>query len=119
MNNRYTISYLSIDMIKPNPYQPRRTFNKIALDELSNSIKEHGIIQPILVRKVGNLYELVTGERRLKAAKISGLNEIPAIILQMSTKETAIFTIMENLQRQDLNFMEELEAYQIIIDDYG
>jgi len=114
------IIYLPVDKIKPNPYQPRRFFERGALDELANSIREYGVIQPISVRlTVGYGYELIAGERRLRASKIAGLMTIPAIVVNISEQDSAILAIVENLQRKDLNFLEEAEGYANLIHDYS
>jgi len=114
------IIYIPIDSIKPNPYQPRKDFNKKALEELSQSIKTYGVIQPISVRKLqDNSYELVAGERRLRASELANLKEIPAIIVDYRDKESAMIALIENLQREDLNFIEEAEGYRNLIEDHG
>lgn len=114
------ITYIPIDKIRPNPYQPRRTFEQGALEELCNSIKEYGVIQPINVRKTsGNQYELVAGERRLRASTMAGLKEIPAIIIDVNEDDLAIMALIENLQREDLGYMEEAEGYLNLIRDHG
>lgn len=114
------IQWIPIDKIRPNPYQPRKSFDKMALDELTNSIKEYGVMQPISVRMIGSSnYELVAGERRLKACKNAGITEIPAVLIEVNDKDSAILSLVENLQREDLNFMEESEAYFNLIQDYG
>ncbi len=119
MGNQYAVINLPINMIKPNPYQPRKMFDTLALEELSRSIIENGLLQPIVVRKVGDWYELILGERRLKASKLAGLQEIPAVITQMKSKESAMIAFTENVQRENLNFIEECECYQAVIDDFG
>lgn len=101
--------------IIPNAYQPRKIFNEEALKELSISIKEHGIIQPLSIRKIGEAYELVAGERRLRAAKLAELDEVPCIILDITDTESAQIALLENLQREDLSFVEEAEAYYSLI----
>ncbi|HOA79487.1 MAG TPA: nucleoid occlusion protein [Defluviitaleaceae bacterium] len=114
------IKWIPIDKIRPNPYQPRKSFDKTALDELTNSIKEYGVMQPISVRMIGSSsFELVAGERRLRACKNAGLSEIPAVLVDVNDKESAILSLVENLQREDLNFIEESEAYFNLIQDYG
>lgn len=119
-NNSKNITYLPIDCIRPNPYQPRKQFNKIPMEELCESIKEYGIIQPISVRKISNnMYELVAGERRLRASTMAGLKEIPAIIVDVNDNESAVLALIENLQREDLNYMEEAEGYNNLINDHG
>ncbi len=111
---------IPIEDITPNPYQPRKDFNKSNLVELSESIKQYGILQPINVRKIGDSgYELVAGERRLRAAKLAGLKEIPAIIIEIIEQDSAIISLIENLQREDLNFFDEAEGYYNLINDHG
>lgn len=114
------ISYLSIDCVRPNPYQPRKQFSKGALEELCESIKQYGVIQPINVRKISsNNYELVAGERRLRAAVMAGLKEIPAIIINVNDNDSAVMALIENLQREDLSYMEEAEGYNNLINEHG
>lgn len=114
------IVYIPVKDIRPNPYQPRKNFNNRALEELSQSIKTYGIIQPITVRKINeNSYELVAGERRLRAAEIASLEKIPAIIVNMKDQDSAAMALIENLQREDLNFLEEAEAFYNLINDHG
>lgn len=105
---------LSIDAIKPNPEQPRKEFDPQALDDLAQSIKRHGILQPLLVRPTNdsNVYSLVAGERRLKAAKLAGLSQVPAIVRDMDENEALIATLLENLQREDLNPIEEARGLE-------
>lgn len=107
---------IPIDIIMPNPYQPRRRFETTALKELSESITQVGVISPITVRRAPGGFELVCGERRLRAAKMAGLKKIPAIIVEISDKESAVMAISENLQRKDLNFFEEAESMQNLIE---
>lgn len=117
---RNKVTYLPIDSIKPNPYQPRKAFTEESLNELCSSIKAYGVIQPISVRAEENEeYELVAGERRLKASKMAGLDVIPAIIVDMSNEDSAVVALIENLQREDLNFIEEAEGYYRLVDLYG
>ena len=114
------IKYLPLNSIKPNPYQPRKNFNRKALEELSQSIKTYGLIQPISVRKLcDESYELIAGERRLRASEIAELSEIPAIVVDYKDKDSAIVALIENLQREDLNFIEEAEGYFNLINDHG
>ena len=114
------IKYIQIADIRPNPYQPRKTFNQKALEELSQSIKSYGVIQPISVRHLnGKSYELIAGERRLRASELAELDEIPAIIVEYKDKESAMIALIENLQREDLNFIEEADAYSNLILDHG
>lgn len=116
MNNE--ILKIDIKEIIPNTYQPRRYFNEEALIELSESIKTHGIIQPITVRKRGEFYELVAGERRWRAAKIAELSEVPCNLIDITDTQSAEIALLENLQREDLNFIEEAEAYYNLIHDH-
>ncbi|KOF57520.1 chromosome partitioning protein ParB [Clostridium sp. DMHC 10] len=114
------IVYISTDSIYSNAYQPRKYFNENALNELAQSIKAYGIIQPITVRKApDDRYELVAGERRLKAARIIGLREVPSIVIDITNKQSAAIALLENLQREDLNYMEEAEAYYNLIKEHG
>lgn len=114
------VKYIPISIIKPNPYQPRKDFNQRALEELSQSIKSYGVIQPISVRQIKeDSYELIAGERRLRASELAELHEIPAIIVDYRDKESALIALMENLQREDLNFIEEAEGYYNLIEDHG
>lgn len=112
------VIYIDVDKIIPNIYQPRKYFNEEALNELSKSIKQYGIIQPITVRKIGENFELVAGERRWRAAQKVGLKVIPCTIVDISDKESAEIALLENLQREDLNFIEEAEAYYNLINDH-
>lgn len=111
------LQLLDIKSIQRNPYQPRLTFNELELEELAESIKENGVIQPIIVRKSPIYgYELIAGERRLRASKIAGLTEIPAVIKDISDEDSMKQAIIENLQRSNLNPIEEARAYQQMID---
>lgn len=115
-----TVYQLPIDKIRSNPYQPRKYFNRTALEELSESIRQYGILQPITVRKMsGGYYELVAGERRLRAAELAGLTTIPAILMQVSDSDSAVMAFIENIQRQNLSFLEEAEGYRNMMEDYG
>ncbi|NJD03500.1 MAG: nucleoid occlusion protein [Ruminiclostridium sp.] len=114
------ITYLNIDNVRPNPYQPRKQFSKAALEELCESIRQYGVIQPISVRRIStNHYELVAGERRLRAASMAGLKEIPSIIVNVNDNDSAVMALIENLQREDLNYLEEAEGYNNLINDHG
>ncbi len=109
-----------IGYIKPNPYQPRKSFSQKELSALAKSISTEGVIQPLTVRKEGeNCYILVTGERRLRAARIAGLKTVPCIILNITDRSSALFALVENLQRCDLNIFEEAEGISKLIDFYG
>ena len=115
------ILYLPCENVKPNPYQPRRHFDSASITELGESIKKYGVIQPISVRKIPNSfdYELVAGERRLRACIEIGMERIPAIVVKINDNDSAVIALIENLQRQDLNFLEEAEAYLHLISDHG
>lgn len=114
------ISYIDIDIIRPNPYQPRKQFKKGSLEELCESIKQYGVLQPISVRRItNNHYELVAGERRLRAATMAGLKEIPAIVINVNDNDSAVMALIENLQREDLSYLEEAEGYNNLIKEHG
>ena len=118
MNNNEDnkIVYLRLDDIIPNRFQPREIFDEIGLEELADSIKEHGVIQPIVVRKIGDKYEIIAGERRSKASALAGLTTIPAIIKNMDDKESAKVSLLENLQRKNLSAIEEAKTYKKILE---
>ena len=116
MDNNSEVVYLHLDDIIPNRFQPREVFDEQALKELAVSIKEHGVIQPIIVRKVDNKYEIIAGERRYKASTMAGLNKIPAIIKNLDDKESSKVALIENLQRRDLTPIEEARTYQKILE---
>lgn len=108
------------EQIVPNPNQPRKRFDYDELEGLAQSIRQNGILQPITVRPTEeNTFELITGERRLRAARLVGLTKIPAIVTETDDKNSAVFSLIENLQRQDLDFFEEAEAIDRLISDYG
>ena len=109
---------ISISLVVPNEWQPRREFEPESLNALAESIKEHGVVQPVIVRKKDSGYELIAGERRLRAAQLAGLVEIPALVRDYSDQETAEIALIENLQREDLNPLEEGLAYQRMINEY-
>lgn len=113
------VEKIHVKSIKANPYQPRKIFDEEAIQELSASIKEHGILQPVILRKKGVTYEIVVGERRFRAAILAGLNEIPAVVRVLSDEETMELAILENLQREDLTPIEEAEAYHHLMDNLG
>lgn len=116
IDNENEIKKISLQKLVANPYQPRKIFDDEAIDELAQSIQEHGIIQPIVVRKKGSKYEIVVGERRFRAAKLANLDEIPAIVKEMTEEQMMEVAILENLQREDLTPIEEAEAYQSLIE---
>ncbi|HBE79122.1 MAG TPA: hypothetical protein DDW65_15310 [Firmicutes bacterium] len=109
---------VNINDIQTNPYQPRKEFTDDKLNELAESIRIHGIIQPLLVREIGNKYQLIAGERRLRAAKLVGLNEVPVVIREMTDQAMMEVALVENLQREDLNPIEEADAYQRLINEF-
>ena len=111
---------IPIKNITPNPNQPRREFDKAALQDLAISIMEYGLMQPITVRQTGPFdYELIAGERRLTACKSLGMTYIPAIVMKVDDTDSAILALVENIQREDLNYIEEAEAYCTLIDEHG
>lgn len=115
-----TVYYVSPYEIVPNLYQPRKYFDEVGINELAQSISVFGIIQPLSVRRLGeNRYELVAGERRLRAAKKAGLSEVPVIIIDIDDKESAAIALLENLQREDLNYLEEAEAFYNLIKEHS
>ena len=115
-NKENEVVYLHLDDIIPNRFQPRQVFDEKALKELAVSIKEHGVIQPIIVRNIGNKYEIIAGERRYKASAMAGLTTIPAIIRNLDDKESSKVALLENLQRKNLNPIEEAKTYQKILE---
>ena len=104
------VIFLSVKSIRPNPAQPRRIFSQDALSELADSIRQHGVLQPLSVRRIQGGYELIAGERRLRAAQLAGLGEVPCLVMQMDDKESGLAAMIENLQRQDLDFVEEAQG---------
>jgi len=110
---------ISIDKISPNPLQPRNNFAEASIDELAASIREKGIIQPLLVRPSGSGYQLIAGERRLRAARKAGLNELPVVVRDVTDNEALQLALVENLQREDLNAIEEAHAYRRLQEDFG
>ncbi len=113
------VVFLPARAIRPNPAQPRKIFDQQALEELADSIRQHGILQPLSVRRVGTSYELIAGERRLRAAQIAGLGEIPCIVMNMDEKESGMAAMIENLQRQDLDFIEEARGISYLLEKWG
>ena len=104
------VVFLPAKAIRPNPAQPRELFRQEELSDLAESIRQHGILQPLSVRRVGVQYELIAGERRLRAAQQAGLTEIPCIIMNMDERESTLAALVENIQRQDLDYIEEARA---------
>jgi len=113
------VLYIDIDDIKPNSMQPRQSFNPEAIDELAASIETYGVIQPIILKKGETGFELVAGERRWRAARKAGMKTIPAILREVTSEENALIAIIENMQREDLNTIEEASAYKSVIGKYG
>ncbi len=113
------LSRININDIKPNENQPRKTFDPEKIEDLANSIKEHGVIQPLVVRKVENGYEIVAGERRWRAAREAGLTEVPCVVRELTDEQNMLFAIIENMQREDLNPIEEAEGLQRMITNFG
>jgi len=110
------VKEISLDELRPNPYQPRKIFNDESLKELSDSIKNHGVFQPIIIKKSIKGYEIIAGERRVRASKLAGLTTIPAIIRQFSDDQMMEIALLENLQRENLSSIEEANAYRTMID---
>lgn len=110
---------LELSELTPNKSQPRRQFSEEQLLSLSQSIKENGIIQPICVRKKGAVYEIISGERRMRAAKLAGLNEVPCIVMSVDDEQSAVLALIENIQRKDLSYFEEALAIEKLISFYG
>lgn len=113
------VQYIPLGRIRPNPQQPRRSFDEEGLAELAASIRSCGILQPLTVRRAGGGYELVAGERRLRAARIAGLREVPCLVAQVGEEDSALLALMENLQRRDLDCWEEAQAIAQLISRYG
>ena len=113
------VVFLPIRAIRPNPSQPRKIFREEALTELSDSIRQHGVLQPLSVRRVGTSYELIAGERRWRAAQQAGLTEVPCIVMTMDEKESGMAAMIENLQRQDLDFVEEAMGIANLMEKWG
>lgn len=116
---RDSIVMMNISKVEPNKQQPRRYFNEDALQELADSIKEHGIIEPLIVQDRSTYYEIIAGERRWRAANIAGLKEVPIIIKDLTELEIVEIALIENIQREDLNPIEEAQAYKRLIDEFN
>ena len=115
-----TITKLALQKVEPNPNQPRRTFDEVELQALADSIAEHGILQPLAVRELdGGFYQIIAGERRWRAARMAGLSEVPVVVLEADDRTVMELALIENLQRQDLNPMEEAEGYHALMEDFG
>lgn len=114
------LANIPIEQISPNPYQPRKTFNETSIDELARSVKQHGIVQPLVVTRAGDRYKLIAGERRYRAAQRAGLRTVPVVIKEMMQEGDALqIALIENIQREDLNPMEEAQAYHQLHEDFG
>jgi len=113
------VVFLPTKSIRPNPAQPRKIFREEALDELADSIRQHGILQPLSVRRRGNSYELISGERRLRAAELAGVTDVPCILMSMDDRESGLAALVENLQRQDLDFIEEAVGIQRLLREHA
>lgn len=113
------VVFLPARAIRPNPAQPRSVFHEDSLNELAESIRQHGILQPLSVRRIGTSYELIAGERRLRAGQMAGLTEIPCIVMNMDDRESAMTAMIENLQRQDLDFIEEARGIAKLMDTWS
>ena len=115
-----TITKLPLQKVEPNPNQPRRSFDEEELQALADSIAEHGILQPLAVCALdGGFYQIIAGERRWRAARMAGLDEVPVVVLDADDRTVMELALIENLQRQDLNPMEEAEGYRVLMEDYG
>lgn len=113
------LRYIDINDIKPNATQPRKSFDENKLEELAESIEQHGLIQPLVLRAAGQGYEIVAGERRWRAARMIGLKELPCVVRELTDEENMLLAIIENMQREDLNPIEEAEGLKQMIDTYG
>jgi ParB family chromosome partitioning protein len=110
---------IDIDLVAPNPAQPRSRFEPGALEELAASIREHGIIQPLVVTRAGSGYQLIAGERRLQAARLAGLQRLPVVVREAAGKDLLELALVENLQREDLNPVEEAQAFKRLVEEFG
>ncbi len=114
------LANIPLEQISPNPYQPRKTFNEASIEELARSVREHGIVQPLVVTRAGDRYKLIAGERRFRAAQRAGLRTVPAIVKEAIKEGDALqIALIENIQREDLNPMEEAHAYHQLHDEFG
>lgn len=114
-----TVMKISMNLIKANEGQPRKNFDEEKIEQLSESIKEHGVVQPIVLRKENETYVIVAGERRWRASKLAGLKEIPAVVMELSDKQVLEISLIENIQREDLNPIEEAVAYKKLIEEFN
>ena len=119
INIEQEVLYLNVEKVSPNPYQPRKFFDNDSIEDLAKSIKEYGVMQPISVRLINGVsYELVAGERRLRASRLAGLATIPAIVVNIKDQDSAMLAIIENIQREDLNYIEEAIGFTNLLEDY-
>ena len=112
------VVFLPFSAISPNPNQPRTEFSEEALEELAQSIRRHGVLQPLSVRRIEGGYQLIAGERRLRAAQLAGLTDVPCLVMRLSDKESGMVALIENLQRQDLDFIEEARGIGLLMERY-
>ena len=114
-----SVSYVPVEEIVPGPLQPRQHFSREGLEELRDSIAQHGVLQPLTVRQKGDCFELIAGERRLRAAKMAGLSEVPCIVMDVDMEKSGLIALIENIQRRDLDFVEEAEGISQLIRLFG
>ena len=119
MDDKGRILMLKLDLVQPNKEQPRKTFDEEKINELAESVKNYGVLQPLLVQKKGSFYEIIAGERRWRAAKAAGLKEVPAVLKEYSKQEAMEISLIENVQRADLNPIEEALGYKQLINEFG
>src|SRR5512137_1618780 len=116
---RPSVQEIPLADLELNPFQPRKHFNEAALEELASTIREHGILTPVVVRRVGEGFQIIAGERRIRAARLAGLTHVPTIVREASDAQALQMALVENLQREDLNPLEAAEAYQKLVTDFG
>jgi ParB family transcriptional regulator, chromosome partitioning protein len=114
-----TVQELSLTDLELNPFQPRKHFNQAALEELASTIREHGILTPVVVRRAAGGFQIIAGERRIRAARLAGLSHIPSIVKEANDSQALQMALVENLQREDLNPLEAAQAYQRLVDEFG
>lgn len=114
------VLYLPVDSIRPNPYQPRREMERAALEELAKSIRQYGLMQPVVVRQINDRdFELIAGERRLRACRMADMREIPAVVMRAGGTDSAVMALIENIQRENLGYIEEAEAFCTLLSEHG
>lgn len=118
-SDRQRLAEVELDRIRPNPHQPRDEFDESALDGIAASLRDHGVLQPLVVREVTDGFELIAGERRWRAAQRAGLERVPVVVRDASPRESLEIALVENLQREDLNPIEEARAYELLVDEMG